>query len=684
MHDLLGTYQRLDRIYQLYIKSAFPLRYPALAEERDRRLQFLRDPHNPVLSIPPLVEPVPIYPSSGMNLSEAVTNLPREYQDLAQLGQTLFDDTIQIYQHQWQSLQEAIVNQKDIVVTTGTGSGKTECFLLPLLAQLAKESQSWTAPNSIPTNQRWWDSNVNPKGEWVAQRSHETRPTAVRALILYPLNALVEDQLRRLRRVLDSSTVHQWLDRTRAGNRITFGRYTGLTPIPGKQVPNSDKLKELRAIMQSMEEEYQNLQNGISTDPSLLNEMPDLPFYFPRLDGGEMRSRWDMQDHPPDILITNYSMLNIMMMRNIENNIFDSTKKWLESDPENKFYLIIDELHAYRGTPGTEVAYILRLLYHRIGLAADSPQLRILTTTASLDAGQEGNDFLRQFFGRGDFSFITGEQTPPRDRARLSIKQYHDAFAEFARSVQPDPLYSMQPPDLDSSLPHITTLAENLGTSSDNSDPRRQLGEALENIQAADAIRDACREVNGSVRSTDVRDLDDQLFPNARGAEQLTSDAMRGFLLALGMSTLANGRSPQPVRGHLFFHNLQNLWACTNPNCTDPSVDQELRNSQKNRPTIGAVHANHSLSCSCGSRILDLIVCEVCGEVLVGGYKAERKVGNISVEILTPDQPDLEGIPDTVILSQKYGNYRIFWPLPHDSRPWETEPQDMEWTQDKI
>lgn len=684
MHDLLGTYQRLDRIYQLYIKSAFPLRYPALAEERDRRLQFLRDPHNPVLSIPPLVEPVPIYPSSGMNLSEAVTNLPREYQDLAQLGQTLFDDTIQIYQHQWQSLQEAIVNQKDIVVTTGTGSGKTECFLLPLLAQLAKESQSWTAPNSIPTNQRWWDSNVNPKGEWVAQRSHETRPTAVRALILYPLNALVEDQLRRLRRVLDSSTVHQWLDRTRAGNRITFGRYTGLTPIPGKQVPNSDKLKELRAIMKSMEKEYQNLQNGISTDPSLLNEMPDLPFYFPRLDGGEMRSRWDMQDHPPDILITNYSMLNIMMMRNIENNIFDSTKKWLESDPENKFYLIIDELHAYRGTPGTEVAYILRLLYHRIGLAADSPQLRILTTTASLDAGQEGNDFLRQFFGRGDFSFITGEQTPPRDRARLSIKQYHDAFAEFARSVQPDPLYSMQPPDLDSSLPHITTLAENLGTSSDNSDPRRQLGEALENIQAADAIRDACREVNGSVRSTDVRDLDDQLFPNARGAEQLTSDAMRGFLLALGMSTLANGRSPQPVRGHLFFHNLQNLWACTNPNCTDPSVDQELRNSQKNRPTIGAVHANHSLSCSCGSRILDLIVCEVCGEVLVGGYKAERKVGNISVEILTPDQPDLEGIPDTVILSQKYGNYRIFWPLPHDSRPWETEPQDMKWTQDKI
>ncbi|WP_247216949.1 DEAD/DEAH box helicase [Synechococcus sp. C9] len=693
MHDLVGTYQRLDHIYQLYIKSAFPLRYPALAEERDRRLQFLRDPHNPVLSIPPLVEPVPIYPSSGRNLSEATRNLPTDYQDLAQLGQALFDDSIQLYQHQWQSLQEAIVNQKDIVVTTGTGSGKTECFLLPLLAQLAKDSKNWTVPNSQSATQRWWDETANPNKNWVAQRSHETRPAAVRALILYPLNALVEDQLRRLRKVLDSPTVHQWLDQNRNGNRITFGRYTGLTPIAGKKtrlnskgelVANSVKLNELQTIMQEMEQEYRNLQDGISNNSDLLSEIPDLPFYFPRLDGAEMRSRWDMQDHPPDILITNYSMLNIMMMRSIENNIFDSTKKWLESDPENKFFLIIDELHAYRGTPGTEVAYILRLLYHRLGLTADSPQLRILTTTASLEEGQTGNQFLRQFFGRGDFSFITGAQTSPRAGARLTINQHRNAFAEFARSVQPDPFHPMQPPDRELSRPFMTTLAESLGLVNEESNPSRQLGDALEDIEASDALRDACQAVNGSVRATDVRDLDDQLFPNAREPEQLISDSMRGFLLALGMSTLANGRSPQPVRGHLFFHNLQNLWACTNPNCTDPAVDQELRNSQTNKPTVGAVHSSHSLSCSCGSRVLDLIVCEVCGEVFVGGYKATRKVGNTTVEILTPDQPDLEGIPDRVILSQKFENYRIFWPLPHDAQPWETQPQDMEWTHNGI
>lgn len=374
-----------------------------------------------------------------------------------------------------------------------------------------------------------------------------------------------------------------------------------------------------------------------------------------------------------------------MMMRSIENNIFDSTKKWLERDPDNKFFLIIDELHAYRGTPGTEVAYILRLLYHRLGLTAESPQLRIMTTTASLEEGQEGNNFLRQFFGRGDFSFITGTQTPPRNGARLDINQYTNAFADFAQAVQPDPFHPMHPPDIESSHSHMAILAESLGVSStNNKDARRQLGDALERIGAGEALRDACQEVNGSVRATDVRKLDDQLFGDSEQDGQLVSDAMRGFLLALGMSNLANGRSPQPVRGHLFFHNLQSLWACTNPSCDDPAVDQKLRNGERNNPNIGAVHANHSLSCSCGSRILDLIVCEVCGEVFVGGYKATRKVGNKDVEILTPDQPNLEGIPDTVILSQKYDNYRIFWPLPNDSNPWETQPQDMKWTNNKI
>ncbi|MEG5021474.1 DEAD/DEAH box helicase [Microcoleus sp. AT8-B1] len=697
MHDLVGAYQRLDRIYQLYIKSAFPLRYRALADERDRILQ-----KPGTLSQPPLVEPVPIYPSSGMNLSAAANQLPSEYHNLAELGQMIFDPGVQLYRHQWESLREVLVNQKDLVVTTGTGSGKTECFLLPLLAQLARESSTWSANPPTLNNYGWWNGN----GNRVSQLAHTQRPKALRALILYPLNALVEDQLRRLRKALEAPSVHQWLDQNRGRNRITFGRYTGQTPVSGIQ--KDESIKRLRNELREIEQERQKIETAIQNNPSLLHDMPDLPYYFPRLDGGEMWSRWDMQDSPPDILITNYSMLNIMMMRSIENNIFDETCNWLASNPNNQFFLIIDELHAYRGTPGTEVAYILRLLYSRLGLTPDSPQLRILTTTASLEENQQGKDFLREFFGRDNFAFITGQQTTPTsgERFNLSSYQYQSAFAQFAQSVQADPLQEMQPPDSASNQVRdaMSNLAVQLGQPvASGLSAEQHLGEALATVGAAAALRDACREIdrllnpnnpNPTVRAAKVRDpdnsnnptdLDRQIFSGA-ATNGLVSDAMRGLLLALGMSQrVSTGRSPQPVRGHLFFHNLQNLWACCNPDCTDDSaVDRTIRNNDPNPPTVGAIHATHCLSCSCGSRVLDLIICEVCGEVFVGGYRATRRIGNTNIEILTPDQPDLEGIPDRITLNQRYGNYRVFWPLPGETPVWDTQPQDPEWTLDKI
>jgi len=72
MHDLVGAYERLERVYRLYIKSAFPLRYPALSEERDRLLQ-----KEGILSQPPLLETLPIYPSSERDLQKAANHLPQ-------------------------------------------------------------------------------------------------------------------------------------------------------------------------------------------------------------------------------------------------------------------------------------------------------------------------------------------------------------------------------------------------------------------------------------------------------------------------------------------------------------------------------------------------------------------------------------------------------------------------------
>src|SRR5262249_44628775 len=149
-------------------------------------------------------------------------------------------------------------------------------------------------------------------------------------LILYPMNALVEDQLTRLRRALDSPIARAWFDEHRPGNRIYFGRYNGSTPVPGHEYqadgdkPDTDRISRLVGEMKKLEASARAAERH-----GCAQNKPDIRFFFPRLDGAEMRSRWDMQDAPPDILITNYSMLSIMLMREEDHPIFEQTKEWL-------------------------------------------------------------------------------------------------------------------------------------------------------------------------------------------------------------------------------------------------------------------------------------------------------------------------------------------------------------------
>jgi Lhr-like helicase len=650
----------------MYIKSAFPLKDRILAKEREL---LLRKPS--VLSQPPLLETVPVYPSSNLTLDEATQALPEEYSDLTQLGARIFPSNRQLYQHQWESLNASLRCKKDIVVTTGTGSGKTECFLLPLIAQLAYESRSWPAAPSPPQERMWWrDKKQQRVGQW----EHVLRPSALRAIILYPLNALVEDQLRRLRVALESKATHHWLDEHRGHNRITFGRYTSFTPLPGKR--DKYRIKKLRnTLLQEVDKPYQEIIRGIESG----KYDEDSQWYFANPHGGEMWSRWDMQETPPDILITNYSMLNIMMMREVESSIFEQTRAWLNEPghPERVFHLIVDELHAYRGTPGTEVAYILRLLLYRLGLTPDSPKLRILSTTASLEDTSPGREFLREFFGRDNFVFISGDETPPPAGAHSRLRTYKTDFEQFADAVQSDPyetpIQAMAPPPTETMVVRsaMRQLAQKLGREADSLPEEQQLALALKKIMAHEALRDACQQVNDTIRPTKVPDLDRVLFLSNKGDSDAISMAMRGLLLALSMSKLPEtNRSPQPLRGHLFFHNLQSLWACSNPQCSDETCIKAEREKQKT--PVGALHATHRLSCTCGARVLDFIVCEICGEVFLGGHKAQ--VTNTSdYYILTADDPDIDNLPGQMLGQQTYGQYALFWPQPFEK----SEPQQF-------
>ena len=529
MHDLVGAYERLTSVYRKYIESAFPLRYPNMAEER-KVLYSSSD----VLSQPPLLEPTPVYPTSNRTLAGAVAELSAQYGDLPNLAQGLLPNpSIRLWRHQWTSLKTVLQHKKDLVVTTGTGSGKTECFLLPVLAELARESAGWPSSPPPPANRKWWEDDSS---EWQSQWAHSGRSAqgshAIRAMVLYPLNALVEDQLRRLRQTLDSEDVLRWLDDNRGANRITFGRYTGATPISGRP-DNESAVRRLRDRLESMAAESAAVRADV-------DQPPDVRYYFPNIDGGEMWSRWDMQHTPPDILITNYHMLNIMLMRQVEAEMFETTRAWLQGDSSNKFFLIVDELHSYRGTAGTEVAYILRLLLDRLGLSAESDQLVIVGTSASLTDSPKSRRFLSEFFGRDRFEIVSEDQEHPEKDSHKSMRQYDVAFERFAQQIQPDVLSPMWPPDPDSPTSDraMSELAEALGCQTGPQDEAKHaLAEALLSVRADHAVRDACLVSGGSrdVRATRLTELDHTLF-GLNDSDQTVSDAMRGLLLALGMS----------------------------------------------------------------------------------------------------------------------------------------------------
>lgn len=665
MNNPLSLFRSLRDLYLRYLDSPFDLRYPDLV--RERRALLDRDGY---LWRQPLIEPVPTYPPCGRDFRGVAHDLldgswgapaANELADFIACG--AFRADLQPYEHQRRAFEQSVVHGRDVVVTTGTGSGKTECFLLPILAALVRESGAWGAPSTRDTNWDWWNhyTMTGDRRSWqprIPQRANEdqvVRPAAIRALLLYPLNALVEDQLIRLREALDSVPARAWMSVHRHGNRFYFGRYTGRTPVSGDR--NAGNTTRLRADLREMER-----------DARLVADDAEARRFFPAMDGSEMWSRWDMQDSPPDLLITNYSMLNIMLMRGIESGIFDTTRQWLEDDRSRIFHLVVDELHTYRGTPGTEVAYLLRVLLDRIGLAPDSNQLRIIASSASLDAGEAGRIYLEQFFGRDRNRFYRehGAIQTPDAAAVAAVRAHAAAFRDYARSLGPSA----------NSLGQASMLHQAVGCAASlpQTTSEQLLHEVAEQTQVSEALRAA--SVNGNDQGSLPRTPEqfaNLLFGNAL-PENDRREAIEGVLACLASARSNHGSAPLPLRGHLFFRNVQGIWACTNPQCGEVAGRAE-------QCPVGALHYQPTLSCRCGSRVLELLACEACGEIFFGGYRRDDPQ-NPGSYFLSADHPDLEASPEMALLDREYRNYAVFWPS--DNRPpltpqWDQVPTRRHW-----
>lgn len=460
-----------------YIDTQYWLRFPGLLEERRSLLQ------GDVLMQDVFLEPVVPYLGTR-SATSVLEQCGLTATEAAILTKSVFgvpdESLVNLRDHQAEALI-AQTHDKNPVVTSGTGSGKTEAFLLPLLANLIKESRAWD-PESV---HHWWETN-----RWTPLR--QGREAAVRSLVLYPTNALVEDQMTRLRKAIRRL-------RELGGPSIWFGRYTGST-IGSGELPLekgrwvSQRISGVSQEIQAMITEFDRVKGG---GTELAAEMCD-----PRHD--EMVTRWDMIAAPPDVLVTNYSMLNVMLMRPREDDVFDATRVWLAEDDGHTFTLVVDELHLYRGTQGAEVSLVLRNLLNRLGLTPTSPQLKIIATSASL--GAEQATYLQSFFGVPADSF----QVIPGSRMSFSAPSTDPAQCPPAR------------------LSHL--------------------------------VADACRrESDGEVMPTPSRVLE------ARLGGSVDDPVLPGVLTTMSQ---VEQEDLIPVRAHLFMRTLRGLWACTDPDCS--------------------------------------------------------------------------------------------------------------------
>ena len=604
--DVTQLQARLTDDLFLYYGTQFGLRFPELEQERD---ELLRGPGRVYQN--PLLEPRVPYRTTGRSFSEdlAELGLSNEVASFAEAG--LWDREWELMEHQRDALAASLSGQH-VVVSAGTGSGKTESFLLPVVTRLVEESQRWDAAATRADGWRWWTA---PRGGYVASRAHERRPAAMRALILYPMNALVEDQLKRLREGLDGEGPRAWLDAKRGGNRFYFGRYTGQTPGSGRvrRAQNLYRLRDqLRVLDQLASRVLEELASG------QLKE--EARYFIAQLDGGEMYSRWDMQDYPPDIMITNYSMLNIMLMRERDAPIFQRTRDWLANDASNIFTLVVDELHMYRGTAGTEVAYMLRNLFERLGLRDRPDQLRIVTASASLGEGEVVERYLEGFFAQPPESF-TGPLTGALDLPDLPSLPVADRRTFEGYSVADE----------------------------------EELGREATRLRLADAVVAACAD-EGRVMARSVDQVVEALTEDVS-----SSDAEIGLMRALG----AAGAGSR-LRTHLFFRNVAGVWACCDPACRAVAD----RFTFEDRP-VGKLFDRAQLRCDCGSRVLDLMYCQNCGDLFLGGYMLPDPEGDSSSFYLVPDLPDLDGLPNSLNVEKTLANYACYWPQTLD--PVETE-----------
>ena len=457
--DPITLSQEIEERYLRYLKTTFHFRDPVL---RGSFEQALNSGH---LSKGPYLEATPVFrqAQTPRSLFPGLLGAPCEEGFL----QALQADR-PLYQHQEQAVRR-VAKGRNIIVATGTGSGKTEAFLLPILLHLYRERQA---------------GKLCP---------------GVRALILYPMNALANDQRERL------ADICKRLEEAKSHFRFTFGQYIGETPEDEKDT-------------------YRHAQDHIA------HRLP-----------GELVTRAEIRSHPPHILLTNYSMLEYLLLRPADSPLFDHGQaRWWT-------FLVLDEAHQYRGSRGIEMAMLLRRFKQRLKEGGRLDPFRCIATSATLVGGESDKEAVARFAAN-----LFGEEFQEQDVILGDVESIAPAGPKRLAPNDYTILRGVLDNASDAGKSELLQLAQRQGVMSPNSGaPPQLVGEILVRDRRSAELRQFIR---GGPRP--VSEIATQAFGDLPPADRLAA-------LSQQVDLLLRARDPAcdapllSARYHLFLRSLE-------------------------------------------------------------------------------------------------------------------------------
>ena len=412
-----------------------------------------------------------------------------------------FPRTLKPYKHQLHAWKVLLDEQpKSIVVTSGTGSGKTECFMIPIIDDLIKERE--------------------------AQKS---ALVGVRALFLYPLNALINSQQERL----DAWTKSY-------GSDLRFCLYNGKTE------EKSDRIRK---------------------------EQKEKP--------NQILSRELLRKEPAPILMTNATMLEYMLVRQVDSPILSISK-----EAKSLRWIVLDEAHTYVGSQAAEISLLLRRVVEAFG--KDSKEIRFVATSATI-AGDDKKteDKLTQYLAN-----LAGVPT-----TQVAVIPGKRTWNEI---TVPEQFSSLN-------FEEISQIDYGSGVSEGRFSAliKSRLSNDLRTFILKGSLSDDVTENRPFDLNELIGKFGDRLVGQSLFEKQ---QELLGWLdLMTGTKSHVDSEPFLKLRIHLFQQMLHGLWACINPNCT--SKPERLREWP-----FGNVYNVHKSRCECTSPVYELVSCNSCKE----------------------------------------------------------------------